>query len=48
MPIIPALQRSRQKDPKFEVSLDYIEKPCLKKTNKRKRAKVNEVWAHFL
>jgi hypothetical protein len=27
----PSIRRKRQKDCKLEVSLDYIEKPCLKK-----------------
>jgi hypothetical protein len=33
MPLIPALRRLRQEGHKFETSLDYILRPCLK-TNK--------------
>lgn len=33
MSLIPALRRKRQWDLcEFEASLDYVEKPCLKKT----------------
>jgi hypothetical protein len=31
MPIIPALGRLRKEDRKFEVSLGYLARPCLKK-----------------
>jgi hypothetical protein len=34
MPAILALGRWRQEDPEFEVSLDYIMRPYLKKQNK--------------
>jgi hypothetical protein len=33
MPIIPALKGLRQGALEFEVSLDYIARPCLKKQN---------------
>jgi hypothetical protein len=32
LPVIPALRRLTQENPKFGVSLGYIVKPCLKKT----------------
>jgi hypothetical protein len=35
MPVIPALQRLRQEDHEFEVSLSYIERLCLKKKKKK-------------
>jgi hypothetical protein len=37
MPIIPAHRRLRQEDHEFKVSLDYIVRPCLKKTKISKR-----------
>jgi hypothetical protein len=36
--VIPALGRLRREDYKFEVSLGYIVKPCLKKTIKEKKS----------
>jgi hypothetical protein len=33
-PVIPALRRQRQEDLKFKVSLDYVERFCLKKEKK--------------
>jgi hypothetical protein len=36
-PIIPAPGRLRQKDFKFQVSLGYIAKPCLKKKKKKRK-----------
>jgi hypothetical protein len=36
-PVIPALQRMRQKDCYFQLSLSYIVRPCLKKQNKTKQ-----------
>jgi hypothetical protein len=35
MPVIPALRRLRQKGHEFEVSLDYIERPCLQRGKKK-------------
>jgi hypothetical protein len=40
MPIIPALGRQRQEDLKFESSLDYIARSCLKKITKNKNRKI--------
>jgi hypothetical protein len=34
MPIIPELWRLRQENCKFEISLSYIARPCLKEQNK--------------
>jgi hypothetical protein len=31
-PVIPALRKAQQEDCKFEASLDYIVRPCLKTT----------------
>jgi hypothetical protein len=36
-PVIPALGRQRQKDSKFNASLGYTERSCLKKMNKLKQ-----------
>jgi hypothetical protein len=30
-PVIPALGRQRQDEREFQVSLNYLERPCLKK-----------------
>jgi hypothetical protein len=35
-PVIPALRRWRQEDKKFETSLDYVARPCLKNTRQKK------------
>jgi hypothetical protein len=35
MPVIPALRNWRQEDHKFETSLGYIVRPCLKKKKKK-------------
>jgi hypothetical protein len=40
IPVIPALRKLRQEDYKFEASLGYIVKPCLKKKKKLKRVEV--------
>jgi hypothetical protein len=34
MSVIPALRRLRKEDCKFKASLDYLVRPCLKKTQK--------------
>jgi hypothetical protein len=34
MPLIPALERLRQEDHKFEARLNYKLRPCLKKKKK--------------
>jgi hypothetical protein len=39
MPVIPALGRFRKEDLKFEASLSYIVRPCLKKNNNKKKKK---------
>jgi hypothetical protein len=36
MSIIPALRRLGQEDSDFQVSLDYLARPCLKKQRKKK------------
>jgi hypothetical protein len=38
MQVIPALGRLRQEDHKFEVSLGYVVRLCLKKTNNNKKS----------
>lgn len=30
MPVIPVLKRLRQENAKFEASVDYVKRPCLK------------------
>jgi hypothetical protein len=32
-PVSPALRRLKQEDHKFKATLDYIVRPCLRKTN---------------
>jgi hypothetical protein len=39
---IPALQRLRQEDPKFKVSLVYIVRPCLKKKQTNVKLKMDQ------
>jgi hypothetical protein len=36
VPVIPALQRLKQEGSKFEASLGYIVRPCLKEKKKKK------------
>jgi hypothetical protein len=36
-PVIPALRRPRQKNYKFQASLGYTARPCLKQTSKIKQ-----------
>jgi hypothetical protein len=43
MCIIPALERQKQEDHKFEASLGYIARPCLKQTNKKIETRVGRV-----
>jgi hypothetical protein len=39
MPIIPAFRQMKQEDHKFEASLGYTTRPCLKRENNKKRKK---------
>jgi hypothetical protein len=40
MTVIPSLRSLRQVDHKFEVSLGYIARPCLKKQKQKSRVRV--------
>jgi hypothetical protein len=44
VPVIPALGMLKQEDGVFEVSLDYIARPCLK--NKKEQSKVKKTKAY--
>jgi hypothetical protein len=39
MSVIPALQRERQEDSEFKVSLGYMLRSCVKKPKRKKREK---------
>jgi hypothetical protein len=42
--IISALKRVRQEDLKFEASLEYIARPCLKKPKNKIERSVLQAW----
>jgi hypothetical protein len=42
IPISPALGRLRQENCKFKASLDYTEKPCLRKTKNQTETNTNK------
>jgi hypothetical protein len=44
MPVIPALGKLRQEDCKFEVSLVYIMRSCLKQTKTKKERKETNLY----
>jgi hypothetical protein len=44
MPVIPAHGRLRREDPGFNVSLDYIVRPCVKKKTKNQNQTARHWW----
>jgi hypothetical protein len=47
MPIIPALERLRQEDWKYQVSLAFIVRPCLTKQNNTKQTGCGIEWMYM-